>query len=106
MPTRDETTRAALKHLRSVDPVMRDLIKQVGPYTLKPNRHRFKMLAFSIISQQLSVKAARTIRDRLVALTEEEFLPEHVAQLTHEQLRSVGLSRNKANFLHDLAAAV
>jgi DNA-3-methyladenine glycosylase II len=105
MPTKSETAEAAARHLKRVDPVMKSLLRQVGPYQLKTDRNRFKMLAFSIISQQLSVKAARTIRDRLVALTEAELLPAHIAAVSHEQLRGVGLSRNKANFLHDLAAA-
>lgn len=105
MSTQTELAESAAKHLKRVDPVMRALIRQVGPYRLRPDRNRFKMLAFSIISQQLSVKAARTIRDRLVALTEPELVPAHIAALSHEQLRSVGLSRNKASFLHDLAAA-
>ncbi len=105
MPTQSDTAKAATAHLKRSDPVIGALIRQVGPYRLKTDRNRFKMLAFSIISQQLSTKAALTIRNRLVALTETELLPEHIAALSHEQLRGVGLSRNKANFLHDLAAA-
>ncbi len=105
MGTREELAAAATKHLRRADPVMRDLIQRVGPFQLKTDRQRFHMLACSIVSQQLSVKAARTIRDRLVTLAGGALLPEGVLKLEIEQLRGVGLSRNKAAFLHDLAAA-
>jgi DNA-3-methyladenine glycosylase II len=105
MASREETAAAATKHLRRADPVMRDLIQRVGPFQLKPDRQRFHMLACSIVSQQLSVKAARTIRDRLVTLAGGKLVPENVLELEIEQLRGVGLSRNKAAFLHDLAVA-
>jgi DNA-3-methyladenine glycosylase II len=105
MPTRTELAKTAVSHLRRRDVVLKDVIRQVGAYELRTDKNRFKMLAFSIISQQLSTKVARTLRDRLVALTEKDLLPSHVAALSHEQLRGIGLSRNKALFLHDLAAA-
>ncbi len=105
MATREELAKAAVAHLRRADPVLKDVIRQVGAFKLRPDRNRFKMLAFSILSQQISVAVARTFRERLIALTEKELLPSHVAALTHEQLRAIGLSRNKALFLHDLAAA-
>jgi DNA-3-methyladenine glycosylase II len=105
MATRDELARDASRHLSRVDPVMRALIRQVGPYRLQPDRRRFRMLAYSIVSQQLSVKAARTIRERLVALAGGDLTPDSVLRLPPDKLRSAGLSRNKAAFLHDLAAA-
>ena len=105
MATREEFARRATRHLGRVDPVMRDLIRQVGPFRMKTDRRRFRMLAYSIVSQQLSTKAARTIRERLVALAGGDLTPESVLRLDIDQLRSAGLSRNKAAFLHDLSAA-
>ena len=52
----------AIQHLQRVDPVMRALIDQAGPFTLKLERDRFGMLVRSILSQQISTKAARSIR--------------------------------------------
>lgn len=106
MATREEIALAATRHLRRVDPVMRALVRRVGPFRMQTDRNRFRMLACSIISQQLSTKAARTIRERLIALAGNELLPERLLQCQLEELRGVGLSRNKAAFLHDLSAAV
>jgi DNA-3-methyladenine glycosylase II len=96
---------AAARHFRKVDPVIHGVFKQVGPCTLKPQRDRFNMLVRSIISQQISTSAARSIRAKLEALiAPEKVSPEVLSRLTFEQLRSAGLSSQKATYLHDLAA--
>lgn len=84
---------------------MRRLIDAVGPFALRPERtRRFSVLARAIISQQVSTAAARTIRGRLEDLLAPGKLePESVARLKEPQLRSVGLSRQKASYLLDLA---
>src|ERR1700726_4499862 len=82
------------RHFKRADPVMADVIKRVGPFTLRPQRDRFKLLVRSIISQQISVAAARTIRGRLEQFLEPAGVcPETVARLSVEQLRNVGVSR-------------
>ena len=60
--------RKARRHLRAADPVMREVIDAVGPFTLRLERDRFAMLVRSIISQQISTSAARSIRRRLQEL--------------------------------------
>ena len=98
---------AAARHFRKVDPVIHGIFKQVGPCTLKPQRDRFNMLVRSIISQQISTSAARSIRAKLeVLIAPEKVSPEVLSRLTFEQLRSAGLSSQKATYLHDLAAKV
>lgn len=92
-------------HFRRRDRVLHAVVRRVGPYTLKPSRQRFGMLVRSIISQQISTGAARSIRARLEALVGSAGLrPEPLAALTIDQLRSVGLSPQKAAYMHDLAA--
>jgi len=94
-------------HFRRHDPVLHGVIRRVGPYRLKPSRDRFGMLVRSIISQQISVGAARAIRGRLEQLVSDEGIkPAVIAGLSLQQLRSVGLSPQKASYLHDLAAKV
>ena len=96
---------AAARHFRKADPVIAGIVKQVGAYTLKPQQDRFNMLVRSIISQQISTAAARSIRAKLEALiVPEKVSPEVLARFSIEQLRSAGLSRQKATYLHDLAA--
>ncbi len=93
----------ARRHLREADPVMRVVIDAVGPFTLRLERDRFGMLVRSIISQQISTSAARSIRRRLRELAPDM---KAIAQLTIDQLRSVGLSPQKASYVADLARKV
>ena len=94
-------------HFRRHDPVLHGVIRHVGPYRLKPSKDKFGMLVRSIISQQISVGAARAIRGRLEALVVPGGMkPGPIAALSIEKLRSVGLSPQKASYLHDLAAKV
>lgn len=94
-------------HFRRHDPVLHGVAKRVGPYTLKPSRDRFGMLVRAIISQQISVGAAKAIRIRLEDLVKPSGLkPESLAALSVDKLRSVGLSPQKASYVHDLAAKV
>jgi len=102
-----ESIAAARSHLRKQDPIMRRVIDVVGPFTLKAKRDRFQMLVASIISQQISGKAARSIRQRLEALVAPSSItPHNLAALSVAQLRSAGVSPQKAGYLHDLAARV
>ncbi len=92
-------------HFRRRDRVLHGVVRRVGPYTLKPSRDRFGMLVRSIISQQISIGAARSIRARLETLVGPAGLrPEPLAALSLDQLRAVGLSPQKASYMHDLAA--
>jgi DNA-3-methyladenine glycosylase II len=98
-----EHVTAALDHLRTADPVMGALIERVGPFTLRAERDRFGMLVRSIISQQISTKAARSIRRRLEELLAPEPLSAGVlVGRTDDELRSVGLSAQKVRYLRDL----
>ena len=103
MPFTAEQIRVAIRHLRQADPVMGNLIAQAGAFTLKLNRDRFGMLVRSILSQQISTKAARSIRLRLDELLKpDKVAPDAVARVTDVQLRSVGLSGQKVGYLRDL----
>lgn len=95
----------AVRHVERRDPVMRCVIRRVGPFTLRPTRDRFGLLVRSIISQQISTSAARAIRGRLQARMDGgRITAASLAALSLQELRSVGLSLQKAGYLHDLAA--
>ena len=82
---------------------MKQVIKQVGPFKLTLQPGRFQVLVRSIVSQQISTSAARSIRQRLEDLVAPgKITPETIKQLSNEQLRSVGLSNQKANYISDL----
>jgi DNA-3-methyladenine glycosylase II len=102
-----EDKRRARRHLRASDPVMRAMIDAVGPYTLRFDRDRFGLLVRSIISQQISTSAARAIRKRLMEfLGSDGLMAANLARFSTDELRSVGLSPQKASYVGDLAAKV
>lgn len=97
----------ALDHLSSHDPVMARLIAAYPVPTFEKHTDYYRELVSSIISQQLSVKAAKTIEQRFVDLFGGIFpLPEEILLRSIEELRVVGLSRPKATYIQDLAGKV
>jgi DNA-3-methyladenine glycosylase II len=104
MTTNKTHLQNAATHLARHDAVLALVIKQAGLATLSPHRNYYWELVDSIISQQLSVKAAQTIEGRFQALFGEEFpQPSAILMKSIEELRSVGLSNAKANYVRDLA---
>ncbi len=98
--------RKALNHLKSVDPVMADVIAQVGKCTLEPRTEwtHFDALVRSIVYQQLSGKAAATIHGRVLTLIGDGAeAPSRIVATSHEALRGAGLSTAKANYVRNLA---
>jgi len=96
--------RKAIYHLKKSDPVLCAIIERVGPCRMEFGPPEFHSLAESILYQQLNGKAAATIFNRLAALAGEPLTPEGILKLSDEQLRSVGLSKQKSAYLKDLAA--
>jgi 3-methyladenine DNA glycosylase/8-oxoguanine DNA glycosylase len=98
--------RQAVDYLRSQCRHLGRFIDDYGPLKLRVTREidLFNTLSAAIVYQQLSGKAASTIHGRFSSLFTKE-VPEaaQVAGLTMEQLRGVGLSRNKALAIQDLA---
>ncbi|HSY65316.1 MAG TPA: DNA-3-methyladenine glycosylase [Terriglobales bacterium] len=95
--------RKAINHLKKSDPVLRAIIERVGPYRMEFGEPGFHSLAEAIVYQQLNGKAAATIFNRFTALTGEPVTPEGINKLTNEQLRAVGLSKQKSSYLRDMA---
>jgi DNA-3-methyladenine glycosylase II len=98
---------AAVVHLRRADPTLARIIDAVGPFALQPRDGSYRMLARAIFFQQLAGPAARAILSRVLTLlgTDDErfFTPEQFLAAGDEQLRSVGLSRQKVVYLRDLS---
>ena len=98
----EDFLRAAAEHLASVDAKMSTVIAEVGQPTLKTRRERFPTLVRSILSQQISGAAARTIQLR-VKNHIGRFTPASVGQLSVDEFRELGVSKQKASYLLDLA---
>ena len=102
----DELSRGA-EHLADVDPQLASVISAAPLPTFAPHKKYYQELVESIISQQLSVKAAATILKRFRELFTSEFpSPVEILQKDIETYRSVGLSRQKASYIRDLAEKV
>ena len=96
----------ACRHLSRRDRVMRKLIPKCGDVRLQSRGDAFTTLARSIVGQQISVKAAQSVWQRLVALNDNgsrSLQPDQVLGLGVTDLRSVGLSARKVEYLLDLA---
>lgn len=100
-----------LQILSSSDDYLGKLIEQYGEIELEePEIHNFefyfKDLASSIVSQQLSVKAASTIWNRVEALLEFDISPEKIIMTSDDDLRQAGLSKRKVEYIKHLAQSV
>ncbi len=101
--------RKAVAHLKKVDPVMGQVIATLGSYKGWPPSvgTHFDAVCRSIVFQQLSGKAAGTIHGRFQGLFGGKTpLPAELAATSDEQLRSIGLSRQKSAYLKDLGSRV
>jgi DNA-3-methyladenine glycosylase II len=101
--------RRAVTYLKRADPRLAKVIDAVGACTFEPAEHlaHFTAISRSIVFQQLSGKAASTIYGRFAALFADETpVASALLALSEDQLRSVGLSRQKIGYLRDLATRV
>jgi DNA-3-methyladenine glycosylase II len=100
----------ARRALMRRDPVLGALIKRIGPCGMADRQRKDHLTALvgSIVSQQLSTKAAATIFGRFVALFPEKAIPgaAAIAALEDAQLRGVGLSGQKLGYLRDLCSRI
>jgi DNA-3-methyladenine glycosylase II len=94
------------------DPVMAALVESIGPLDRgarlrgRPD-DAYGSLVRTIVGQQLSMKAARTIYARLIALFgDNPPTPAELIAAEETALRAAGLSRQKIGYLRDLATRV
>ena len=99
--------RAAQQQLSRADPVLRRIIRRVGPCTLAPRRDYFNLLCVSIFNQQISTRIATILYNRF----RDQFpgrrpTPPRVLQFLQadgELVRHCGISRQKKQYLLDLS---
>lgn len=105
--SREEIIQNGATYLQDADPILGAVIAQAPLPAIHPHTNYYQELVESIISQQLSVKAAATILKRFKELFSETFpTPEEILEKDIETYRSVGLSRQKAAYIRDLAEKV
>ena len=101
MKTPDYWARAT-RELAERDAVLRGLIDRFQGLALGSRGDAFSTLARSIVGQQISVKAAQSVWNRLAARL-GTIAPESMARSRLPSLRACGLSGQKARYLKDLA---
>ncbi len=92
------------------DPILGAAIKRIGPCGMAERQHadHLSALTRSIVSQQLSTKAAATIFRRFAALFPDNAVTSAhaIARFDDATLRGVGLSGQKVGYLRDLSARI
>ncbi len=92
----------AKRALAKKDPVMREIIRSRPKVFLQRRGEPFLTLARAIVGQQISVKAAQSVWDRMV-LCVSEVTPQNILAKKRPELRACGLSDRKTEYIADLA---
>lgn len=92
------------KHFKK-DKVLTRLVREQGAVTIVAQKRIYLQLCFSIISQQLSTKVASVIQERFLALfTTNTPSAATILSKSIEELRAVGLSYSKAQYIHNVCS--
>lgn len=90
------------KHL-SKDKVLKALIRQQGHQAINKKKNICLHLCASVMSQQLSTKVAAVIFSRFLQLFKTKApKPQDILAVSHETLRSIGLSNAKALYVKNI----
>ena len=92
----------AVRTLAARDPVLSALVERHQGLALRSRGDAFSTLARAIVGQQISVKAAQSVWDRLMGEV-GVMAPIKLAAADRERLRTCGLSGQKCAYLLDLA---
>jgi len=106
--TTPEEMAKIVRKLRKADPAFIPVIKNSPLCTIaskKYNRGHYETLINSIISQQLAIKAADTIINRVRVLADGALVPENIVDLSATDLRTAGVSGAKARAIAELTEA-
>ena len=93
----------AKRILSKRDPVLRKIINKFNKGYLTSRKDPFFSLCRTIIGQQISTKAADSIWSRFEIKCNKKIIPNTVLKLTSRSLRNAGLSRQKTNYLKNIA---
>ena len=94
-----------VKYLISTDEKLGKLIRYINKTELIIEEDGFKCIVKYIIGQQISDKARETIWQRVCAIW-KNITPEKILEIEDNELRRVGLSERKINYIKILASAV
>lgn len=94
----------ARRHLMRNDPVMREIVRSVGPFAMEIRGQPYASLLRAVLYQQLAGPAAAAIERRFLALFGGRVPePDALLRLTPEEFRAAGVSRQKAGYMRSIA---
>ena len=85
------------------DPILKKIIKQYNKGHLTTRNNPFFSLCRTIVGQQISIKAADTIWNRLEAKCKKKIIPQKIIKLKAISMKKAGLSRQKISYLKNIA---
>jgi DNA-3-methyladenine glycosylase II len=93
----------AKRALARKDPVMRDIMRRHPQVFMMRRGEPFMTLARAICGQQISVKAAQSVWERVCICVEHQLTPQGFLAKSRKSLRACGLSDRKTEYIADLA---
>ena len=97
----------SVQYLCKKDKRLTKVISMVGPITYEPHTDNpFPFLIHEIIEQMLSIKAGAKIYGRFEELCAGQITPESISKLSVEEIKAIGTSTAKANYIKNAASAV
>lgn len=97
----------SVQYLCKKDKRLAKVISRIGPITYEPHTDNpFPFLIHEIIEQILSVKAGAKIYGRFEELCDGQITPDAIATLSVEEIKAIGTSTAKANYIKGAASAV
>jgi DNA-3-methyladenine glycosylase II len=96
----------ALDHLEAAEPAFGEVMERLGRPEPRIAERGTAALLRTIVGQQVSVAAARSMWGKLAAAYGDPPDLTRLAQATDEELRALGQSRQKAGYLRSLAGLV
>lgn len=95
---------STIEYIKSKDPLLSSVVEKIRDLNIVVEKDPFKSLVSSVISQQLSLKAAKNIWDRF-QLVFPILTPEIILKAEDNKIKSCGLSDNKVKYIKNIALA-
>lgn len=95
----------AIDHLSSKSPIFLEIIRKYGLPTIPKRPQGFETLVLLILEQQVSIDSAKATFLKIKA-AHTTFKPEILVELSEEQFRTYGVSRQKATYIKALSSAI
>jgi len=92
----------SIDYLSNTDAKLGELINKYSQSTLTTRGDALETLMRSIVGQQISVKAAASVWQKIIDLL-DEIKPDHVLLVGFDNLRSCGLSNQKTQYIINIA---